>query len=343
MALALLLAVPADAADMRGKVVCGVPADEAVGIAWATQPDSWRWLGVTTRTMHDAHPSMIEAVEWHAPEASPVCAVEIMDNFRRFPARFFRYHRPLLPSEADARSMIIGTRDASPGEATGPAGMEFVWIPPGSFQMGSTSSVGRSDEQPVMQVRISKGFWLGKYEVTQSEWETVMGSNPSKFSSCRRCPVEQVSWEDVQQFILRLNLPEGRGVYRLPTEAEWEYSARAGTTGDRYGDLDAIAWYADNSGDRTHPVGGKAPNAWGLHDMVGNVWEWVHDWYGAYPGGSMTDPRGPGSGSFRVLRGGGWSFGARYVRAPYRLHLDPGNRLDGLGFRLLRKGTPANR
>ena len=160
-------------------------------------------------------------------------------------------------------------------------GMEFVWVPPGEFRMGSTSSEADANEQPVTQVRISRGFWLGKYEVTQEEWQAVMGSNPSRFAGCGNCPVERVSWDDAQQFIQGLNAREGPAVYRLPTEAEWEYAARAGTTGDRYGNLDAIAWYGQNSGGRTHPVGGKPPNAWGLHDMLGSVWEWVHDWYGA--------------------------------------------------------------
>ena len=221
----------------------------------------------------------------------------------------------------------------------GPAGMEFAWVPPGEFRMGSASPEADGDEQPVTQVQISRGFWLAKYEVTQDEWQAVMGSNPSRFSGCGRCPVEQVSWEDVQAFIQPLNRQAGqagRAVYRLPTEAEWEYAARAGTTGDRYGNLDAIAWYRGNSGRRTRPVGQKAPNAWGLHDMLGNVEEWVGDWHGAYPGGAVTDPRGPGSGSGRMLRGGSWYDSPGYVRAPIRNVVDPGNRYDYLGFRLLK-------
>ena len=164
-----------------------------------------------------------------------------------------------------------------------------------------------------------------------------MGSNPSGFPECGLdCPVERVSWEDAQEFIRRLNAMDGATTYRLPTEAEWEYAARAGTTGDRYGNLDAIAWCGENSGGRTHPVGGKVPNAWGLHDMLGNVWEWVEDWYGDYPGGTVTDPRGPGSGSYRVLRGGGWHFSASYCRSSRRNNGPPGIRDYGLGFRLLR-------
>ena len=164
-----------------------------------------------------------------------------------------------------------------------------------------------------------------------------MGSNPSGFDECGpTCPVEKVSWDDVQEFIRRLNATVGEERYRLPTEAEWEYAARAGTSGDRYGNLGAIAWYEDNSGDRTHPVGRKAPNAWGLYDMLGNVWEWVEDWKGDYPGGAVTDPAGPVSGSVRVSRGGSWYDSARYCRASYRSASSPGDRFDNLGFRLLR-------
>ena len=237
-------------------------------------------------------------------------------------------------ADSSARS---GDSDPLGAAPMGPAGMEFVWIPAGKFRMGSTSSEAFEDEQPVTQVRISRGFWLGKYEVTQTEWEAVMGSNPSSFSGCGHCPVEEVSWNDVQDFISRLNAQEGREVYRLPTEAEWEYAARAGTKGDRYGDLDAIAWYADTSGRRTHPVGGKAPNAWGLHDVLGNVVEWVGDWYGGdYIGGSVTDPQGPGSGPGRVIRGGCWVGAAKHSRTSNRNVSPPDVRYDFLGFRLAR-------
>ena len=222
----------------------------------------------------------------------------------------------------------------SAGEAQMFDGMEFVWVPAGEFLMGSTSPEAEDNEQPVTQVRISRGFWLGKYEVTQSAWQRVMGTNPSDNAGCGQCPVEQVSWYDAQDFIQLLNAQTGTNLYRLPTEAEWEYAARAETTGDRYGDIDAVAWYFASS---TQPVGQKAPNAWGLHDMLGNAWEWVADWYGDYSGGLVTDSQGPSFGSLRVLRGGGWNFHASAARAPYRAWEDePGDRHFGTGFRLAR-------
>ena len=221
------------------------------------------------------------------------------------------------------------------------ADMEFVRVPAGEFLMGSTSSEAFESEQPVTRVRISKAFDLGKHEVTQSEWHLVMGTDPSHFSGCGRCPVESVSWYDVQEFIEKLNAREGARRYRLPTEAEWEYAARAGTTGDRYAEkLDLIAWYAENSGGRTHPVGEKAPNRFGLHDMLGNVWEWVQDWHGAYPGGIVTDYLGPRNGSERLIRGGAWRYDSRRCRSPGRSDgqpgVPPGYRGTTVGFRLVR-------
>ena len=222
-------------------------------------------------------------------------------------------------------------------------GMEFVWIQAGSFVMGSpTGEEGSYSNEVQHEVRISQGFWIGKYEVTQGEWVALMGTNPSGFSNCgQQCPVEQVSWVDTQEFVRRLNSREsGRGyAYRLPTEAEWEYAARAGTTGARHGELSAIAWYGENSGLLTHPVGRKLANAWGLHDMLGNVWEWTGDWYGEYPSGAVTDPKGPGSGSYRVVRGGSWnSLREGDFRSAYRYVGPPGSRPDVVyvGFRLVR-------
>jgi formylglycine-generating enzyme required for sulfatase activity len=195
---------------------------------------------------------------------------------------------------------------------------ELAAIQAGEFQMGSNSSEADSDEQPVHTVRISKGFWMGKTEVTQGLWQAVMGSNPSYFKNGDSYPVEKISWDDCQAFITKLNQMVGGNAFRLPTEAEWEYACRAGTTGDRYGDIDAIAWYSGNSGNTTHIVGQKQANAWGLYDTLGNVYEWCQDWYGAYSAGYQTDPTGPGSGAYRVLRGACWNYSAQYVRSAIR-------------------------
>jgi formylglycine-generating enzyme required for sulfatase activity len=219
---------------------------------------------------------------------------------------------------------------------------EFVRIAPGEFDMGCSpgDSDCSSDEKPQHQVRISKGFEIGKYLVTQAMWESVMGSNPSHFKGADR-PVENVSWNDVQEFLQRLNTRNDGYRYRLPTEAEWEYAARAGSKSARYGELNAVAWYDDNSGKETHPEGQKQPNAWGLYDMLGNVWEWVQDWYSGsyYQQSPGTDPQGPSSGSSRVLRGGSWDYIDWLVRASYRLYVEPGNRYNNFGFRCVREAV----
>ena len=262
--------------------------------------------------------------------------VDFLTKYLTLAGQDGEHYREALEMLNEAEAVVEAVKRVAEAAKNAIAEMEFVWVPAGEFRMGSTSSEAGDSEQPVTRVRISRGYWLGKYEVTQAEWQAVMGSNPSEFSGCGNCPVDTVSWDDVQGFIRRLNTLSGGTRYRLPTEAEWEYAARAGTSGDRYGNLDAIAWYDENSGDRPHPVGRKAPNAWGLYDMLGNVWEWVADWYGDYPGGSVTDPRGPGSGSGRVLRGGSWSSYAGDCRAPNRVYASPGYRVSRYGFRLLR-------
>jgi formylglycine-generating enzyme required for sulfatase activity len=216
--------------------------------------------------------------------------------------------------------------------------MEFVLIPAGTFTMGSED--GDSDERPARQVTISRPFYLGKYEVTQGQWQAVMGNNPSLFQGDAKLPVEQVWWSDVQDFIGKLNAKEGGNRYRLPTEAEWEYAARAGSTsaysfGNETSLLGEYAWYRDNSGGKTHPVGQLKPNAWGLYDMHGNVMEWVQDWYGRYSEQSVRDPQGPPSGSHRMRRGGAWNSVATVCRSANRYSV-PGFRDDFLGFRLVR-------
>jgi formylglycine-generating enzyme required for sulfatase activity len=199
-----------------------------------------------------------------------------------------------------------------------------------------------SDEQPPHRVKISQPFYLGKYQVTQGEWVAVMGNNPSKYKG-RDNPVENVSWNDAQMFIQGLNAKEGAKKYRLPTEAEWEYAARAGTKstysfGDDAGQLGQYAWYGGNSSGQTHPVGKKQPNLWGLYDMHGNVWEWGNDWYGRnyYGRSSSTDPAGLSGGDSRVMRGGSWLGSAGYLRSAYRGSYSPDYRLEYIGFRLAR-------
>lgn len=220
------------------------------------------------------------------------------------------------------------------------AGTEMVWIEPGSFLMGSPSNeLGRdSDEGPQTQVTLD-GFWLGKYEVTQAQYEAVMGSNPSHFGNNPQNPVDRVSWTEAQEFCRRLSNSTGQ-TYTLPTEAQWEYACRAGTVGrysfdGRVSCLVDYAWFRDNSEKTTHPVGQKQPNAWGLYDIHGNVWEWCADWYGnSYRGGSLTNPTGASSGQYRVLRGGSWSSDPRDCRSAYRNSSTSDNRFNNLGFRL---------
>ena len=229
-------------------------------------------------------------------------------------------------------------------------GMKFTYIPPGTFMMGSPKNErGHEQDEELHQVTLTKGFHMGVTEVTQRQWRKIMGSNPSNFKNCGDdCPVESVSWKDVREFIRRLNKREGTDKYRLPTEAEWEYAARAGsTTAFGNGDivvtdcghepnLDRMGWYCGNAGDKTHPVAGKARNAWGLYDMHGNVYEWCQDWYDDYPDGSVSDPEGPKRGSDRVIRGGSWNDYARDCRSAYRVRLNPGGRDSNVGFRLAR-------
>ena len=303
------------------------------------------------------------------------------------------------------RSTSKGKRAGQVSSVPGLSGAKTVWIPPGSFTMGSPKSEPGRDrtEGPQTRVRLTRGFWLWRTEVTQGQFERLMGYNPSKFKLCgSNCPVEQVSWHESAAFCnalsRKLRLPRcfscsGRGRtvkcrrssrysgktyltcrgYRLPTEAEWERAARAGTSTALYTgkitirgrhnapELDKIGWYGGNSGVRyrggydcsrwkqkhhassrcgTHPVAAKLANRWGLFDMIGNVWEWTATrWRRRHPGGSVTDPVGPSTGSVRVFRGGSWSNYARNCRAAFRAWSRPSSRGgDFLGFRPLRSG-----
>ncbi len=216
--------------------------------------------------------------------------------------------------------------------------LEMIFVPGGSFKMGSPKGVGGDYERPQRNVTVPD-FYIGKYQVTQAQWEAVMGKNPSYFKGDPDLPVENVSWNDAKQFCEKLTKMTGEN-YRLPSEAEWEYACRAGTTGDYAGDLDAMAWYSENSGGKTHPVGQKQHNAFGLYDMHGNVWEWCEDdWHDSYAG-APKDGRAwvdtPSRGSVRVFRGGGWHYGAVACRSASRGSYAPGIRCHNLGFRLLR-------
>ncbi|MBQ8226949.1 MAG: SUMF1/EgtB/PvdO family nonheme iron enzyme [Bacteroidaceae bacterium] len=215
----------------------------------------------------------------------------------------------------------------------------MVYVEGGTFTMGATKEQKRKaryNEKPAHQVTLSS-FYIGKYEVTQAEWEAVMDSNPSHFKGAN-LPVENVSWYDCLEFIRKLNVLTGKQ-FRLPTEAEWEYAARGGkhSYGEKYavgGDVDNVAWYSGNSGDKTHPVGQKRGNELGLYDMSGNVWEWCQDWLGSYSSSHQTNPTGPATGGERVLRGGSWFFGARWCRLSCRDGSYPGYRNDDNGLRL---------
>jgi formylglycine-generating enzyme required for sulfatase activity len=234
--------------------------------------------------------------------------------------------------------------------ATDP-GIKLVRIPAGTFLMGSpVDETGRSNnEGPQTQVTLTRDFFLGATDVTQGQYEAVMGTNPSFFKTAGKdAPVESVTWYDAMAFCQKLtereraagHLPDGYAL-TLPTEAQWEYACRAGTTGPYAGDLDAMAWYARNSGRTTHPVGSKQPNAWGLYDLHGNVWEWVLDWYGPYPGGAVTDPAGPATGTYRVHRGGSWSNVATDCRSADRHgDLASGRSSHSLGFRIALSVVP---
>jgi formylglycine-generating enzyme len=218
---------------------------------------------------------------------------------------------------------------------------EFVQVPGGSFEMGDTFGDGGESEKPVHEVRLDS-FSIGKYPVTQGQWQMVMDNNPSHFKSGESLPVESVSWNDVQGFIAKLNTLTGKN-YRLPTEAEWEYAARSGGKKEKWAgtcderELEEYAWYDANSGGTTHTVGLKKPNGLGIYDMSGNVWEWCSDWYdeGYYRHSALANPPGASSGSNRVIRGGSWYNNPRNVRAANRIRNTPDNAFNNLGFRLV--------
>jgi sulfatase modifying factor 1 len=230
---------------------------------------------------------------------------------------------------------FIGTAESAVAQ-NDPLNHEMVFVEGGTFQMGSSS--GSSNEKPVHSVTLS-AFNIGKYEVTQAQWKAVMSYYSSHFSGCENCPAENVNWNEVQQYISKLNSQTGKN-YRLPTEAEWEYAAKGGKSSKGYiysgsNDLNSVAWNKDNSGSKTHAVGGKQANELGVYDMTGNVWEWCSDWYGTYSSNSETNPKGASEGQARVLRGGGWDYGANGCRTAIRSRLNPDSGNYYHGFRLV--------
>jgi sulfatase modifying factor 1 len=234
-----------------------------------------------------------------------------------------------------------------PKDFTNSIGMKFVWIKPGSFMMGSPKEEKeRADNEIQHKVTLTKGFYMGVYTVTQEQWKDIMGNNPSRFKDEKNLPVESVSWDECQDFIKKLRKKDKKP-YRLPTEAEWEYSCRAGTkTPFHFGDTisteqanyDGKFTYGDGKKGvdraKTTPVGSFPANAWGIHDMHGNVWQWCQDWHGDYPQKEVVDPQGPNEGQFRVNRGGSWYDYPRNCRSASRLRGEPGYRYLGLGCRL---------
>jgi formylglycine-generating enzyme required for sulfatase activity len=247
------------------------------------------------------------------------------------------------PAPDDAKKAALVEKAAAPNPPpvvkTGPHlgdfktnprdGLRYMWIPPGTFLMGCSPGDGEcfDDEKPPHQVTISKGLWLGQTDVTQAAYQRVTGTNPSKIKESN-LPVNEVSWDGARLYCQAIG-------GRLPTEAEWEYAARAGSTGARYGNLDAVAWYAGNSGAKPHDVGQKQPNAFNLYDMLGNVFQWTADWHGEkyYQTSEARDPAGPPSGTLRTLRGGSWVYDAKRVRASYRHRFEPSHISDSIGFR----------
>jgi formylglycine-generating enzyme required for sulfatase activity len=219
-------------------------------------------------------------------------------------------------------------------------GIEMLLVPPGTFQMGSSPGdpQASTDEFPVRTVTLTRAFYLGRFETTQSQWTAMMGANPSYFQGpsypdASQRPVDQVTWNAIQSFLTSTGM-------RLPTEAEWEFACRAGTITPTYASgnqvLDDIAWYSANAGGQTNAVGGKAANALGFHDMLGNVWEWTADWYGPYSAGAQTDPVGPATGTQRALRGAPWINDASYCRVSQRGGYWPDSTLNLFGFRVAR-------
>jgi formylglycine-generating enzyme required for sulfatase activity len=298
----------------------------------------WKTVDTLVARLGDDDYNVREAVQKEI-EALPTSAMEaVKASVERRSADVEIRHRGGL---AVAALTDKAYWEKAPKEMTNSVGMKLVLIPAGEFMMGSPADEkDRSNDETQHKVRISKPFYMGAMEVTQAQWKAVMGNNPSSFNG-DDLPVETVSWNDCQEFLKKLSAKEGK-TYRLPTEAEWEYACRAGTTtrfnaGDDDKALDGVGWYFGNSGGMPHPVGQKKANVWGLYDMHGSVIEWCQDLYGDdyYKSSPAVDPTGSAQGADRVLRGGCWFFIPRYSRSSGRGRNDPGFRSPLLGFRVV--------
>jgi formylglycine-generating enzyme required for sulfatase activity len=276
----------------------------------------------------------------------PLAALRRRNAFPVDHGRDFNVHLARLIAELDKHYGAGGGQQpqpvsSPPSDFAATIGMKFIAIPPGSFRMGSPDNEeGRFGDEDLHEVTLTRGFEIADAPVTQAQWESIMGNNPSGFTgSGPEAPAEQVNWDDAVAWCGKLTEKHPGFVYRLPTEAEWESACRAGTSGPWNlpgAKLDDLGWYDQNAGSQTHPVRQKRPNAWGLYDCHGNVWEWCADWYGPYPKGSVTDPTGPSNGEDRVLRGGSWSLEARDCRSALRDGCIPAYRGSHFGFRPVR-------
>jgi formylglycine-generating enzyme required for sulfatase activity len=310
------------------------------------------------RDMLPTHPAMQELVrriESEEAKLLPLAGCLTPDDFKQLSIHLVFNKWPFDSKEAKLRQQITAASLGVPVEKVldlgGGVKLELVLIPAGEFMMGSPANEAErgKDEGPQHKVRLTKPFYMGKHEVTQEQWERVMGNNPSHFKGAKH-PVEKVSWNDTQEFIKKLNARVGeKGAFGLPTESEWEYACRAGTgtpfhTGNTISTDQAnydgnYTYGAGRKGayrEKTMPVGSLASNAFGLYDMHGNVYEWCQDWFAdKYPGGERTDPPGPATGQYRVLRGGSWNLDPWNCRSAYRGGVPPAGRSNIGGFRLL--------
>jgi len=288
--------------------------------------------------------SLLAALE--TPGSTPASVASQLPSMMQTPleALVFTPSRP----ESGVRSLPPSLTNPQPGSTAQPTAprkpgdpalnpkdkLIYVWVPAGTFTMGCSAGDAEcaANEKPSHQVKITKGFWMGRTEVTQEAYQALTGKDPSD-SKGAKLPVSNVTWDDARNYCQAAAM-------RLPTEAEWEYAARAGSLAPRYGDLDQIAWHRGNTGGKIHDVAERQPNAWGLYDMLGNVWEWVADWYSdRYEGGDATDPQGPSKGTVHTVRGGSFNVVPRYARASYRDRFEPAL-LSSIGFRCV--GNAAN-